>query len=98
MECVSSDKLCVLFNGQLLKDNRTLSDYNIANENNLDLVENRTIQIFVKISGGDTISLGATLTTPIASLKDMISEKVGIAKAEQRLCYGAKQLEDPRTH
>ena len=97
MECVSSDKLCVLFNGQLLKDDRTLSDYNIANENNLDLVENRTIQIFVKISGGDTISLGATLTTPIASLKDMISEKVGIAKAEQRLCYGAKQLEDPRT-
>jgi len=37
MECVSSDKLCVLFNGQLLKDDRTLSDYNIANENNLDL-------------------------------------------------------------
>eukprot|EP00985_Skeletonema_marinoi_P005737 scaffold2491_cov127-Skeletonema_marinoi.AAC.1 len=97
MECVSSDKLCVLFNGQLLKDNRTLSDYNIANENNLDLVENRTIHIFVKISGGDTISLGATLTTPIASLKDMISEKVGIAKAEQRLCYGAKQLDDSRT-
>eukprot|EP00985_Skeletonema_marinoi_P001827 scaffold734_cov152-Skeletonema_marinoi.AAC.3 len=76
LECVSSDKLCVLFNGQLLKDDRTLSDYNIANENNLDF----------KISGGDTISLGATLTTPIASLKDMISEKVGIAKAEQRLC------------
>eukprot|EP00985_Skeletonema_marinoi_P010973 scaffold5164_cov73-Skeletonema_marinoi.AAC.2 len=44
MEFVSSDKLCVLFNGQLLKDNRTLSDYNIANENNLDLVENRTIR------------------------------------------------------
>eukprot|EP00984_Skeletonema_dohrnii_P013026 scaffold5365_cov140-Skeletonema_dohrnii-CCMP3373.AAC.1 len=97
MECVSSDKLCVLFDGQLLKDNHTLSDYNIANDDNLDLVENRTIQIFVKISGGDTISLGATLTTPIASLKDMISEKVGIAKVEQRLCYGAKQLDDPRT-
>jgi len=97
MECVSSDKLCVLFDGQLLKDDHTLSDYNIANENTLDLVENRSIQIFVKISGGDTISLGATLTTPIASLKDMISEKVGIAKAEQRLCHGAKQLDDPRT-
>ena len=94
--CFFRQAVCVIFNGQLLKDGRTLSDYNIANENYLDLVENRSIHIFVKIFGGETISLGATLTTPIASLKYMISEKVGIAKAEQRLCYGGKQLDDPR--
>jgi len=52
MDCISPDKLCVLFNSQLLKDDRTLSDYNIANDR-LDLV-----------SGGETISLHATLATP----------------------------------
>ena len=84
MDCISPDKLCVLFNSQLLKDDRTLSDYNIANDR-LDLV-----------SGGETISLHATLATPQLRWKIWSQIRYGIAKVEQRLCYGAKQLDDQK--
>jgi hypothetical protein len=56
-----------------------------------------TIQVFIKTLSGKTTTLDLDRADTIASVKNRIQEKEGIAPGEQRLIFGGKQLEDDRT-
>ncbi len=56
-----------------------------------------TIQVFIKTLSGKTTTLDLDRADTIASVKNRIQEKEGIAQGEQRLIFGGKQLEDDRT-
>ena len=52
------------------------------------------MQIFIKTLAGKSITIECEDTDNIASIKNKILDKEGIAVAEQRLIFEGKQLED----
>ena len=77
-----------------MEDRHTLSDYGICRESTLTLHNKGNIQIFVKTLDGKTITLKVPYGEKVINVKETIQKKEGIAKDEQRLIFGGKQLED----
>ena len=86
----------LVFAGGLLKDNRTLGDYNIRSNSVLGLVERLCggMQIFVKTMTGTTITVDVEPMTAIAFVKKNIEDKEGVPPDLQHLYFGAEELED----
>ncbi len=56
-----------------------------------------SFQIFVKSINGKSRTIDVNSTDTIASLKQKLQEKEGIAVDEQRLIYSGKSLENEKT-
>ena len=56
-----------------------------------------SVQIFVQIAGGRTITVDIKPRDLVAELKHKVQDKEGIPAGEQRLVFGGKQLCDERT-
>ena len=89
------------YNFEVLNNDKNLTDYNIKNESNLELIftsgNDETFQIFVKTLTGKTITLAVKSDYTIEIIKELIYTKVRKSIEEWRLIFAWKQFENIRT-
>jgi ubiquitin len=103
-EGIPPDQQCLIFDGpegrqQLEEDGRTVGDYNIREENAIQLTRSCAEwsgSIFVKTLTGKTLQIEVESSDTVDSLKIKIEEKSDIPTNQQRLIYAGYQLENDR--
>ena len=94
-EKIQTDKLRLLFADKQLRDDMSLSDYNIRQESILLLIIRGGMLIFVKNATGNmTIALEVDSTDSIKDIKQTIQKKEGISSDNLWLTYDGKELEN----
>jgi len=98
-EGTPSDQQRLMFAGEQLEDDRTLSDYKIERESTIQLILklSTVMQIFVKTVTDRTITLKVEPSDSIEKVKAKIQKMEGTSSDRQILTFAGEQLEDGRT-
>ena len=90
----------LIYNGNELKDGKTLAECNIQNESTLYstlILRSSPKKYFMKTEAGKTITFYISCDDKIKSVKAIIQNLEGIPRDLQKLIYNGKQLEDNGT-
>ena len=87
------DQQRLVFDGRLLEDGHTLSDYKVQQDSHLHLDD--SMQIVVQVVGGRKIALDVGASDTVSDLKAKIQGELGLGPStQQRLIFSGKQLQD----
>ena len=87
---------CLTYNGQTLKNDLCLVDYNIS-DYSMVFLNVKPIQIFVKVPTGNIVNLNVSLSDTIKNIKALIQEKEQIPVNQQKILFNGNVLNDECT-
>ncbi len=89
----------LIFNQKQLENSKTLSDYNIQDEDTIHLVPRLrgNMQIYIRTVFGKTTTLKVKSSDTISAVKSQICDKEGVSASLQRLSFNDRLLEDSKT-
>ena len=90
----SSEQLRIFYGNTQLEENKTLAEYNIQKETNLDL--KKIILIYIRGLNGNNIIINALETDTINNIKQKLKEKENISPDKYSVIYNEKELNDYR--
>jgi len=92
-------KQVFIFGHKTLEDDKTLSDYDIANESTIfmTLRLRSVLKLSIQTPAGQIVRVDAAAGELVEYVKAKIQEKEGIPADEQKLIYNGKQLENGKT-
>jgi ubiquitin len=98
-EGIPPDEQRLIFGGRLLEDGRTMSDYHVQHESEMQLVPRRRsgMVIVVKTLTGKTLEVDVRPSDTILGVKEKLHAMEGIPPDMQRLIFNGRQLQDDRT-
>ena len=86
----------LIFNDEILEDNKYISEYNIQNGNKIKLIQICFIIIFKTITGGNLI-IEANPSDKISEIMEEIFYRTNFPPSKQTLIFAGKRLEDYET-
>ena len=97
--CLPIKNQKLVYNNIELEDNKSLKEYNINNEEIIDIMykSDKKFQIIIKTLFNKIIKINADFFDTIKDIKDTIYKNEGVPQSEQMLMFGGRQLEDERT-
>ena len=99
-EGIPSDQQKLMFSGRQLRDG-TLSENGVVRDATLNLAlcmsGGGCMEIYIKTTTGNTITVQIEATNTVAELKEKIFEEHGIPPDRQRLIFSGQELEDSQT-
>lgn len=86
----------LIFNGQVLDDQLTISDCGITKEDTLSLIkkEKGGYDVTIKTMRGDTFNIDSYPGEKVEALKLKISDREGISADLMKLTYAGQEVED----
>ena len=97
-EGIPMDRQRLIFGGEQLEDEHTLSMYDIQRESTFDLViVGEAMQIFIRTQIGKVITLQVKLLDTVESMKAKIQSKEGTPAIQQIFTFAGKLLKDKCT-
>ena len=91
----TSEQLRLFYGNNQLEENKTLAEYNIQKETNLDL--KKIILIYIKGLNGNNIIINAQETDTISKIKQKLKDKENISPDKYSVIYNEKELNDFKT-
>ena len=101
------DEQRLVYSGNTLDDEKTLTDYGIGKEATIYLINSLgssgakatsgKMQIQVKTTGKDSVILTVDPNDKPTAVKQMVAEKSGLPAASQSLFHGGKKLDDAKS-
>ena len=100
VEGISIDQQCLIFNGILLKDDQTLTDYSIHKGSTLHLILHRHVELIalnIILLTGESIVLEYHKDDTVINVKKMLEFLLSIPADQQSLYLESEELEDHAT-
>ena len=87
----------LVFDGHLLEDQYTVSDYGIQNGSVLYVVpRSGCLLLFIQTLSHKSFSVEVEMKSTVASVKDAIEKKLGVSPKQQCLLFAGREMENDR--
>lgn len=99
-EGTSCGQIRLFFAGMELENRRTLDSYNIENESIFHMVSGTrhiTMQISVKLTNGNSLTMEVESSDSVGSLKTQIQDKLDVPFDEIRILFAGRELTNDET-
>lgn len=97
LEGIPREQQVLIYEGQQLKNNRTVYECNVKDKSIVDLLRVKPLKLFVKQGNGQNCTVEARPDDTVTDVKLLVQEETSIPHDQITLVGGGKKMEDGRS-